>query len=259
MTSLDDGTLVAFADGELDATTMRLVADLVARDPAAQEKVRQLRAAAQLVRASLAEPVWQAVPAGMAERIERHRRQRWKGARIHLGWAVAACFALGLAGFAGGFVLRGGTIAGAGFSRQLVDEVAGYHVAYARFGSALDEAPAGEGARIAGWFGRVLHGPFRVPDLSDAGLAFRGARLLVVDGEPVAQLLYDQPGRPGLPFGLCFSAGEPRRPGLRLFHRMGVTLAEWGQNGYTVILVGWASDDDLTALAARLRPRIDPL
>lgn len=257
MTALDDSTLVAFADGELDATTMRLVADLVARDPVAQEKLRRLREAAQLVRTALAGPAWHAaVPKGLAERIEQPQRPRWRGRRVHLGWAIAASLALCAVGFAGGRVLGGGE---PGFSDQLVDEVAGYHVAYARFGAALDEAPARDGPRIAAWFARVLRGPFRVPDMSSAGLTFRGARLLVVDGRPVAQLLYDRHGESARPLGLCFSMGEPRKPGLRIFHRQGVTLAEWGQGGYTVILVGWASGADMTALAARVRPMIAAL
>lgn len=256
MTTLDDSTLVAFADGELDATTMRLVADLVARDPAAQEKLRHLREAAQLVRTALAEPAWQAVPDGLAERILQPGRSRWKGRRVHLGWAIAAGIALCAAGFGGGFMFSGGE---AGFSDQLVDEVAGYHVAYTRFGSSLDEAPARDRPQIAAWFGHILNGPFRVPEMPGAGLNFRGARLLVVDGRPVAQLLYDRHGQPGRPLGLCFSEGEPRKPGLRIFHRNGVTLAEWGQNGFTVILVGWVTGADLTALAARLRPMIAAL
>lgn len=253
MTALDDSTLVAFADGELDPTTMRLVADLVARDPTAQEKVRQLREAAQLVRAALAEPAWQAVPEGLAERV---LEPRWQGRRVHLGWAVAASLALCGVGFGGGVLFRGGE---EGAGDQLVDEVADYHVAYARFGAALDEAPASQSARIGAWFARVLRGPFHVPDMSSAGLTFRGARLLVADGRPVAQLLYDPHGVGARPLGLCFSEGEPRKPGLRIFHRQGVTLAEWGQRGYTVILVGWASASDLTALAARVRPMIAAL
>ena len=38
MKELDDATLVAFVDGELEPTAMREVAALVARDPAAEEK-----------------------------------------------------------------------------------------------------------------------------------------------------------------------------------------------------------------------------
>lgn len=260
MAALDDATLVAFADGELDATTMRLVADLIARDPAAQEKLRRLRVCGEMVRAAFADPALQVVPRGAARLVERHAATRRALAEVSLRWAAAVALAVGAAGFAGGLALsRRSRPAESTFSRHLIDEVAGYHVAYARLASPLDEIPARKGVQIAAWLGRILHGPARVPDMSRAGLAFRGARLLVVDGRPVAQLLYARPGQPEWPLGLCISAGEPHWRAIRIAHRQGVTLAAWGQHGYTFVLVGWAGASTLTTLAAELRPQIDAL
>ncbi|HTN10602.1 MAG TPA: hypothetical protein VL154_06460 [Acetobacteraceae bacterium] len=260
MATLDDGTLVAFADGELDATTMRLVADLIARDPAAQEKLRQLRVSAEMVRASFADPAFLAVPRGATEQIERHATTRRAITRVSLRWAAAAAMAVGVAGFGGGLVLnrRSGSDE-ADFSQQLIDEVAGYHVTYARLDSSFDEIPAGKRTQIAAWLSRILHGPVGVPDMVQAGFTFRGARLLVVDGRPVGQLLYDRPGQPHRPLGLCISAGEPPWQAVRITRRQGITLAAWGQRGFTFVLVGWGDANALTALAAQLHPQIAAL
>lgn len=260
MAVLDDSTLVAFADGELDATTMRLVADLIGRDPVAQEKLRLLRAAAEAARAAFADPLFQEVRPGLAERVQRRAAGRRIGGRVGLGMALATALAAAIVGFVGGVAAtRADGPVAASFSRHLIDEVAGYHVAYSHLASPLDEVPARKTAQIAAWFGGLLHRPFRVPDLSRAGLVFRGARLLVVDGRPVAQLLYNRPGQPGRPLGLCISAGMPRREALRIVHREGVTLAEWGQGGDTFVLVGWVGANTLTEVAAELRPQVKAL
>ena len=56
MTRLDDGTLVAFVEGELDAAAMHRVAEAIKHDPEAAEKVRLLRLSATLVGAAFREP-----------------------------------------------------------------------------------------------------------------------------------------------------------------------------------------------------------
>ena len=260
MAVLDDGTLAAFADGELDATTMRLVADLVARDPAAQEKLRLLHTSTGLLRAAFADPAFQQVPPGLAARVERAVSPGRIGGRRRFVGAVATALAAGVVGFAGGVTVdRGPVRLHPGFSDRLLNEVAGYHVAYAQVATPLDEVPARKTAQIEAWFGGLLHRPFRVPTLAGAGLVFRGARLLVVDGRPVTQLLYSYPGQPGRPLGLCISAGTPRSEALRTVRREGVNLALWGRGGYTFVLVGWVGTNALTTLAGDLRPQLSTL
>jgi len=70
MTHLDDGTLVAFVDGELDAAAMRRVAEAIEHDPDAAEKVRLLRLSATLVRAAFREPRHLQVSSELAQAIE---------------------------------------------------------------------------------------------------------------------------------------------------------------------------------------------
>lgn len=72
MAPFDDATLVAYADGELDAETRREVESALAEDAEARETVRALRESASLLRAAVNEPHHSSVPERL---IEAARRQ----------------------------------------------------------------------------------------------------------------------------------------------------------------------------------------
>ena len=262
MPELDDGILVAFVDGELDPAAMRDVAGLLACDPSAQEKVRLLRSSATLVRAAFDDPNYGQVPPALAAMVARPdarstpARPPWHRRLTMAAIAVAAA----LVGFASG-VTTGRIRAPVEVppTQELLDEVADYHVVYAREAGQLGQIPASSGDQITTWFGKVLHRRVPIPDLSGVGLVFQGARLLVVDGRPVAQMLYAWPRQPDKPVGLCISFGQTSDAKLTTQHRAGVNLAAWGDAGYTYVLVGWVGTGMLTELAAQVRPNLDIL
>ncbi len=254
MNVLDDATLVAFVDGELEPTAMREVAALVARDPAAEEKVRRLRASAPLVRAAFSDPRYQVVPAALTERLSRPAPPG-PSRRRALGLAAAASIAALLVGVSGGMALREAGAPSPAADNRLLADIAEYHVVYARAGGDFGAVAAAHAAEIKAYLGELLHRPVRIPDLSRFGLAFQAARMLVANDRPVAQLLYSRAGQTGRPLGLCISAGMPERASLRVTRRGGVTLAQWGERGFTYVLVGWEKPDVLTRLAEHLRPR----
>jgi anti-sigma factor RsiW len=110
--------------------------------------------------------------------------------------------------------------------------IADYHVVYARESEHQIEVPARRLDHIQAWLGERLHRNLLVPDLSDRGLTFEGARLLVVDGQPVAQLVYSAPDRPHEPLALCISFGASGEGAVRTESRDGVRLALW-RRSYT--------------------------
>src|SRR5258706_219810 len=160
MMRLDDPTLVAFVDGELDAAAIREVALALESDPEAAEKVRQFRISAALVRTAFRDPQHLQVSPALARPIEA-------------------------------------------------------------------------------WLGDRLEREIRVPDLSAHGLTFRGARLLVVDGRPVGQLVYTKPDRPHRPLALCIALDGIGDEAVRAEVRDGVTMMLWRHQGYLYILAGW--------------------
>lgn len=115
---LDETTLVAYVDGELDAKTAREVEMALARDPRAQETVKALRESAAMVRAAFNDPLHQEVPSRLMAYLsepENSEPSEPGGQARPLGHGRVARYVLPLAasllalmvGFGGGYVLFG--------------------------------------------------------------------------------------------------------------------------------------------------------
>lgn len=78
---IDDKTLVAYVDGELDEATTREVEATVAANPKLAETVRSLREGAALLHAAFAEPVRAAVPDRLIETVGAGFAERTAGRR----------------------------------------------------------------------------------------------------------------------------------------------------------------------------------
>lgn len=113
MRDLDEATIVAYADGELDAEATRAVEAALAEDPNAQALARELIVSAGLVRAAFAGCLGEPLPKrlvdaagrmpgdGAADAPEKKRRRPWWAEPVT---ALAASVALLVVGFGGGFV-----------------------------------------------------------------------------------------------------------------------------------------------------------
>jgi len=262
MTRLDDSTLVAFVDGALDAAASHDVAQSLEHDPEAREKVRLLRLSATFVRAAFREPAYLQVSPELTKMIEGRpqvvggpTRSTARRFAVPLVASIAAAVVLG---FGGGFATRGTQPPNPrDFGEHLIDEVADYHVVYAREDEHLVEVPAERRDHIEAWLGDRLQRQLHVPDLSAHDLIFRGARLLVVDDRPVGELVYSRPDRPHRPVALCITFGGPGEEALRTEARDGITLALWRRQGYYYVLAGWMDKTALGRLAAELTPELD--
>lgn len=67
MITLDEGTLIAYVDGELDTQTIREVEAALAADPKARQYVEHLRALSALTRVAFNDTLHEAVPQGLKE------------------------------------------------------------------------------------------------------------------------------------------------------------------------------------------------
>jgi anti-sigma factor RsiW len=256
MTRFDDAVLVAYVDGELDESTARSVAAVIEQDPETRQKVELLRRSGALVGEVFRQPKYQQVAAGLAQTVSTPAQSRW--ARLRPRWRfalpIAASIVAALIGFGVGY-WRGA--AEGDFAERLLDEVAEYHVVFAREREHQVEVTADRLDEIQSWLGERLGRKLVVPDLSDRGLMFRGARLLVVGQRPVAQLVYAFPGRFERPFALCIAAGSPQDIQLRTEREGELNLALWARKGFIYVLAGWIDPSVLTALAGELAPKLD--
>lgn len=106
---LDETTLMAYADGELDAETVREIEMALAEEPEARKFVDRLRQESAMVRAAFNDPMNEEIPPRLMDRLTPSRRRGIDPSappRRYL-MAVAASFVALAVGISGGWVLFG--------------------------------------------------------------------------------------------------------------------------------------------------------
>ncbi len=127
-------------------------------------------------------------------------------------------------------------------------QVAQYHKVYAREQRHLVEVSAEETPHIEQWLGKRLDDlAFKVPDLSAFGLTFKGARMLVINGEPVAQLVYLP--KDGRAVALCIIHSKKDDKPLTVSQQDDLNLVDWRVKGYGFVVIGWEDPTQLRAIA----------
>lgn len=138
-------------------------------------------------------------------------------------------------------------------SPSWTEQVAHYHRVYASDAEHLVEIAADEETHIEAWLSERLGRPFRVPHLKGHGLTFAGARQLVFNGMPVAQLMYLGPDGPVAfcvtPMPMMMGQSSPPTPS----QDDDLNLVDWAQAGFGYIVVGWAPLDLLKQLAQEIK------
>jgi len=251
MTELSDAVLVALVDGELDAAAAERVRAALTHDPAAENKVRLLRRSAELLRAAYPEPAAGDFAFAPVTTVVADRPRAPGASRRRLLVRVAASALLLTAGGAAGALVARHALQPS-VDERLADEILDYHSAYALEDDHLVEVGPDRADHIERWLGARLHRRLAIPDLSSRGLGFLGARLLVVDGRPIGQLLYGWPDRPHQPLGVCLCyTGGGDRP-LKRDSRDGLNLVLWHRRDYAYIIAAWADPSFLAELATEL-------
>lgn len=247
---LDDSTLVAYVDGELAPDRTRAVERALAHDPEARLTVRRLRETGALLRAACSEARFQAeVPNGV-----RHLAHGSSARVLRRARAVAAALALALVvATASVYLITAGWGPGRTDEERsgvedVAEEVAAYHLVYSHETKHLVEVPAEQTPEIETWLGGRLNRALQVPDLTGHGLRFAGARLLVVNEQPVAQLVYTR--AQGAPIAVCITFSDPTATPLDVSRRHGLNVGTWSAAGYLYVVVGALPETHLRRIAA---------
>ena len=265
-----DEALVAYLDGELDGAERRHVEAWLDAEPAVRERLAALAQSADLVRGAYADIIDEPVPERLvaaargatvanqpasqeAEILVLQRPAR----ALHL--APSRRWQIGLAAAAGlfGIVFGGaGTYLGLGLlspvgsasERQIaaatnnawLDNAAAYYKLSVNAGDTmLVDVPASNDPKEAlQRISQSLPQQVRLPDLKPWGLSFRGARLVVVEGRPAAQLVYVTDNKAIGPLTLVI--GVTKQPDISptFDHRQDVNLLYWRHHGHAYALVG---------------------
>jgi anti-sigma factor RsiW len=294
MQQRSDDRLIAYLDGEVDVPERREIEAWLDNDPAARDKLAALAESAALVRSAFDEVMHEPLPDRLiaaargetvsvepSPKIVPFRRGPGTGrAPAARSWWLGLPLAASLCG-----LLLGGAVAylsaakllpgGLGGKQPAVemaaadnlwlDNAVGYFKLAASAGDgALVDVPATGDAREA-WqkISQSLPQPQEVrwPELNlqPWGLNFRGARLVVADGRPAAQLMYTTDNKAIGPLTLIIgSSKEPDAPPT-LARRQDVNLLYWRHQGRAYALVGQTDVGYLWGIANDVAWQLDAI
>jgi anti-sigma factor RsiW len=248
----------AYLDGALSEAEQHELEALVAADPAVAAEFEALSRVDTALAKGFADMLDAPVPLQLARAIDVAAAAP-KAAPVRTSWGNLRSLAAAVA------LLGVGAVLGAGVTRAIgpsvdvaqtkpgwLDQVAEYHAVYAAQGRHLVEVPASEQAHLETWLADQTGVPFTVPDLSESGLEFQGARLLVANGKPVAQLMYTDAA--GQVVAVCFMTGGDATlaEGAAVFadRRVGAfDLVSWKDRSASYVVIGPAGREDLRQIA----------
>ena len=263
-----DEALVAYLDGELDSDERADVETWLDADPAARDRLLALAESATLLRGAFDEIVHEPVPErliaaargetrGMAgafaaeivplrPRAGDAKPSRWR--RWHPGFALAA----GIAGLVIGGALTyygngilvptsrpAGQVQTASINSWL-DNAAGNYKLIVNAGGAplVDIQATGDNGEALQKISQNLPQQVRLPDLKPWGLSFRGARFVVVEGKPAAQLIYNTDNKAIGPLALIIGSSKEPDISPTFDKRQDLNLLYWRHQGRASVLVG---------------------
>jgi anti-sigma factor RsiW len=281
-----DEALVAYLDGELDRAARQEVDAWLDSDDAARERLLALAASASLVRSAFADILNEKVPDRLiaaargettaapqeAEIIVLNRSAPAVPTRPARAWgigfaAAAALFGLVIGGAGGyfgpGFIAPsshtgGGTSAS---TADWLDNTAGFYklVVSAGDGALVDVPATGDPGEALKKVSQSLPQQVRLPNLKPWGLTFRGARLVVGEGRPAAQLIYTTDNKAIGP--LTLTIGATRQPDIAptFDRRQDISLLYWRHQGRAYVLAGQTDIGYLWGIANDVAWQLDAI
>jgi anti-sigma factor RsiW len=241
----DLALLSAYADGELDEAATLQVESYLAVDAMARDTVEMHREVGSLLRAALSEVQY----ARKTDRMPVARRREPRP--IRFVWAAAASILLAVVGFGAGAMWPDLLTSE---RESMLTEIALYHSVYSRETVHLVEVPAAQADHLKMWLGKRVNRDLVIPDFKEAGLTFAGGRLVVLDGSPVAELMYTREN--GLPIAFCVLSHSGKQRMVQVEQKGKVNLANWDDGSHSYVVVGEANSEMILGLADMARKQL---
>jgi anti-sigma factor RsiW len=290
MQKRSDDRLIAYLDGELEMAERREIEAWLGTDPAAREKLAAFAESANLVRLAYDEIVHEPIPERLIAAARGESASPEPGAQVlpfkqHQGsahavpwrrWGMGLPVAASLFGLlvGGGAAYLGvGKLAPVGIAGKQpalemaaannvwLDNAAGYFKLVAAAGdTGLIDVPAtGDPREALQKISQSLPQEVRLPDLKPWGLNFRGARLVVADGRPAAQLVYTTENKAIGPLTLIIGSTKEANIAPTSARRQDVNLLYWRHEGRAYALVGQTDIGYLWGIANDVAWQLDAI
>ncbi|HEY0523495.1 MAG TPA: hypothetical protein VGD08_08900 [Stellaceae bacterium] len=286
-----DELLVAYLDGELDEAQHAQVEGWLHRDPTLRDHVASLAESAALLRAAFDETLREPVPERLIAAARGETTAAAAGPTVlpfpqrnrvvstiaqNRRWWVsvavaASLFGLVIGGVGVGYIDKdtlGGDkqqIADASAASgpgSWLDNIAGYHKLFVSAGDGdggLDIASNADNGEVTSKISQRLAQGIRLPDLKPWGLTFKGARYLVVEGRPAAQLYYTTDNKAIGPLTIVIASSKRADLAPTFDHRQDVNLLYWRHHGRAYAIVGQADIGYMWGLANDIAWQMDAI
>jgi anti-sigma factor RsiW len=291
MQKRSDDRLIAYLDGEVEVAERREIEAWIEAEPLARDRLAALAESANLVRLAFDEVMHEPVPERLiaaargetvapepsAEVVPFRRRRGTARSAAKLNWRIwlpvaASLFGL-LLGASAAYLGLGQLITGTAAGKQAaietaaadnlwLDNAAGYFKLFVSAGGdgALIDVPAtGDPRQALQKISQSLPQDVRLPDLKPWGLTFRGARVVIADGRPAAQLVYTTDNKAIGPLTLII--GSSKEPNIQptLARRQDVNLLYWRHQGRAYALAGETDAGYLWGIANDIAWQLDAI
>lgn len=246
----EDMLLVAYLDGELPEEVRLRVEALARADPDVHRRIIAMRRSGELLQAAMAERHF-ATEGDRLARLVGSLVHEKPTRRLRRSMPLLAACILGLVAGAAVSLVALRPVSPSDQIASILDEIADYHAVFARETDHLVEVPASRKAELEDWLSNRVGLRLAAPDLSPLGLRFEGGRMLVVDGQPIAQLMYSGPNNERV--ALCvsrISRGGPN--GARSFRERGLHLEGRRAGDHLFVVAGDVGNGVVDQLADRL-------
>jgi anti-sigma factor RsiW len=246
---IDDVTLQAFFDGELDPVRAADVEAWLAAHPAQQARLAAWRRNDEALRGALAPLATEPVPPRLRDAALGLASSRAHPVRRHMVRNAIAASLLLCVGAIGGWLAHGystrdaGRVAAPSIASRAMDA----HIVYAADLRHPIEVPASEQSHLNAWLSRRVQQPIAAPDLSAAGFSLMGGRLLADGGKPAALFMYE--GNDGRRLTVVLAQNGKHMPGRpELLARDDLTAMTFGDGPLAVAVTGALGSDKLRGI-----------
>jgi anti-sigma factor RsiW len=263
--------LSAFVDSQVTDAERQDVEALLVNDPQARSLHDDLKRGSQTGRRLLDDMLKEPVPLNLVRGIRNAALprkavrlpgpQRTMAFRPSAMQALATCAVMLLIGAGAGYLIGArpdiqapDILANqASQQRDWLDDIVSHYRLYSRQQNHLTEITSDRPADILEWLTTGTGVSFRIPDLSQSGLSFVGARMIAADNTPTGLLIYRRTSgdNDGDVIALSFSRARPDTTKSIEDIRLDTGLVTWSTPIATYVLLGPSSAADLDDIAAK--------
>lgn len=234
--TISDEKLLAYADGLLTPAEIAEIDRLLADDADARETLAALKQSDLPYREASETLIDVPDLSHLAANIQSHqpaRRPSFTSRYAALTASIAVFFVVGL--LAGQHVFPPGTPKPTQWA-VWVDRIASYQALYTRqtlaFGNPSVARRTGQMQRVS----TLLGAPVTAPNLASLDADYKYAKVLAIDGKPLAQIAYLP--KSGAPFSLCLMNTDKPDHAPKFSTAHGLNVASWRSKGIAYVCVG---------------------